>query len=172
MHLVDSRKPRCKSFISLFTIIIDRLSGQPIIFQHFPETTVQPSSIAQNLYPSSNKTSFPQKTSYGLRGTHAFRSPQLSLLQTPPLRPLEDDPHSTGLDHSALFHNNNYRPAYVDHKRLFVRRSLIADINPARLIEKTYDNKGRPDQVDTFETNYVPSDFKLNKDFVRYLELK
>jgi hypothetical protein len=77
----------------------------------------------------------------------------------------------TGLDHSALF-RNNYRPVYVDHKRMFVRRSLIADINPARLIEKTYDNDGRPDQVDTFETNYVPSDFKLNKDFVRYLELK
>ena len=77
----------------------------------------------------------------------------------------------TGLDHSALFHNQ-YRPVYVNHKRLFVSRALIADINPARLTEKVFDSNGHPDQVDPFAADYIASDFKLNKDFDRYLVLK
>jgi hypothetical protein len=77
----------------------------------------------------------------------------------------------TGLDHSALFHNQ-YRPVYVDHKRLFVSRALIADINPARLTERTFDSKGRSDQADPFATDYIASDYTLNKDFDRYLVLK
>lgn len=76
----------------------------------------------------------------------------------------------TGLEHSALFHNL-YLPVYVDHKRLFVSRSLIADINPARLTEKTYDSRGHADQADPFEPDYIPGDFKLNKDFNHYLVL-
>jgi hypothetical protein len=74
------------------------------------------------------------------------------------------------------FHNlplflSQYRPFYIDGKRLFVSRALIADIGAAHLTEKPFDAAGYPQEIDDSHTdsNYLAADYVLNRDFGTYL---
>jgi hypothetical protein len=77
----------------------------------------------------------------------------------------------TGLEHSSLF-LSRYRPIYVDHKRFFATRDLIAAIDPEHLIEKTYDSNGHSAESDPWEKSYLPVDYRINQHFKHYLVLK
>jgi hypothetical protein len=79
----------------------------------------------------------------------------------------------TNLHASPLF-LSRYRPVYVNGKRFFLTRALIADIDPARLTKKFFDRAGYPDEVDRvpFDITYIANDYSLNKDFGSYLVLK
>ncbi|HXC94287.1 MAG TPA: hypothetical protein VNU92_01245 [Edaphobacter sp.] len=79
----------------------------------------------------------------------------------------------TNFHNSPLF-RSRYRPVYVDGKRLFLSRSLIADINPSHLIEKSFDATGHSSDPEIARSNsdYRAVDFALNKDFGTYLILE
>jgi hypothetical protein len=67
---------------------------------------------------------------------------------------------------------SNYRPVYIDGERFFLRNSLIAAIDPARLTEKPFTSAGdtqEADQPPAGSNSYYPPDYILNKDFATYL---
>ena len=80
----------------------------------------------------------------------------------------------TGL-HESTFFREHYRVVYVGGIRLFLNRSLIADIDASNLIEKPFDSSGRPSAVDITPRDldgYYWIDYALNKDFGSYLVFK
>ena len=79
----------------------------------------------------------------------------------------------TNFHNSPLF-RSRYRPVYVDGKRLFLSRTLLADIDPSRLTEKSFDSTGHSDDpaIARFDSDYRAVDFALNKDFGTYFILK
>lgn len=70
-----------------------------------------------------------------------------------------------------------YRPVYVDGFRIFLTRTLIADIDPSRLTEKTFDSSGQPDSSslppqDRYGARYDRYDYIINRVFATYLILR
>jgi hypothetical protein len=78
----------------------------------------------------------------------------------------------TNFHNSPLF-RSRYRPVYVDGKRLFLSRTLIADIDPSRLTGKSFNATGHSNDptITQFDSDYRAVDFALNKDFGTYLIL-
>ena len=79
----------------------------------------------------------------------------------------------TALNHDPLF-LSRYRPVYVDNTRLFLERSLLAEIPPARLTEQHFTPTGHlgdPAQDRADHTIYAPVDRALNEAFGTYFVL-
>jgi hypothetical protein len=77
--------------------------------------------------------------------------------------------------HDSLLFRARYRPVYVDGERLFLSRALIASIDPALLIEKSFTAAGypeTPDHLPPADARDFPVDYILNSDFDSYLVLK
>jgi hypothetical protein len=79
----------------------------------------------------------------------------------------------TNLHNSPLF-RKLYRPVYVDGRRFFLSRNLIARIDPDRFIERSFNAAGYPEGVDISPANtrFSAADNALNQDFGGYLVLK
>ncbi len=78
----------------------------------------------------------------------------------------------TNLQQSPSF-LTGYRPVYVHGMRFFLRRDLIADIDPSRLSQRDFDASGHAATGDTpYPTSaYQAADLTLNTDFGTYLVL-
>ena len=76
----------------------------------------------------------------------------------------------TNLHNSPLF-RKLYRPVYVDGRRFFLSRNLIATIDPDRLTERSFNADGHPEDIDILSANirYSAADDALNRDFGGYL---
>ncbi len=78
----------------------------------------------------------------------------------------------TKLQQSATF-LSGYRPVYVDGMRFFLRRDLIAAIDPSRLSQKDFNASGHPAASDAEDASSADrgADFDLNTHFGTYLVL-
>jgi hypothetical protein len=79
----------------------------------------------------------------------------------------------TNLQAYPIF-RERYRPVYIHGIRVFLTRTLIAKIDPARLTEKSFGPAGHPSDSDLQPTpvvKYTPIDYRLNQTFGTYLVL-
>jgi hypothetical protein len=79
----------------------------------------------------------------------------------------------TNIQAYPLF-RDRYRPVYVHGIRVFLSRNLIAEIDPARLTEKSFGPAGHPSDSDLQPTpvvKYTSIDYRLNQIFGAYLVL-